>query len=80
MFCNRIRGIVNDLDTEYGRKMKFELLNAFEPKNKETINAHRLGTHGALARDPSGRVIWTAPGHKLARDTLMKGVSAVLGD
>ena len=68
---------MHDLQTEYGKEMNFEVLNAFAPENKKVIEANNLGTHGALGKNASGRVIWTAPGHKMRREQLMEGVQAV---
>ena len=68
---------MHDLQTEFGKEMDFEVLSADAPENKKVINANNLGTHGALAKTASGRVIWTAPGHKMGREKLMQGVEAV---
>lgn len=78
MFCNRIRGIVNDLDKDYGAKIEFLQLDATLPVNTKVVQANGLGSHGALAKDPSGHVIWKVPGHRMEREDLLKGVRAIL--
>ena len=78
MFCKKVRGIVNDLEKEYGEKMAFTQAEAGHTSSQEAIRDNDLGSHGALAVNAEGQVVWTGAGHKLTRAVLLEGVQAAL--
>ena len=77
MSCARIRGIVNDLEKEYGEEIAFDQLEATKPEYAKIVKASGLGSHGALAMDMSGKVIWKIPGHRMGREALLEGLKVI---
>ena len=78
MFCNKVRGIVNDLEKKHGDSMTFAQYPAGADESKKVLAANKLGKHGALARTGAGKVVWKAPGHAMDAAMVKKGVDAVL--
>ncbi len=77
MFCDEVRSLVEELQQGFpGVEVKF--LDAYREENELVIARELSGEdHGALARGAGGKTIWTAPGHRLTREKLREGFTAL---
>ena len=76
--CAKVQVIVNDLEKEFGKDIAISNVSVSAEGSAEAILANKLGNHGAVVTDATGKVVSTIPGHKFGKVELMVGVNQLI--
>ena len=69
---------MNELEQDYGSKMKFDIRPFDKGDAQELIAKYELGRHGMVVTDQTGAVQWKEPGHMQTRMVVEAAIKKLL--
>ena len=68
------------LETKYSDKMSFKIVGFDAGDSPKLIAKYKLGKHGMIITDSSGKLLWKESSHFQEEPIVVKAIEAALGN